>query len=48
MRVYTLSNTKMMKRVFAICFWLFMHLVKGKPNEGKAKESRRLMEESLK
>ena len=48
LRVYYLCHTTMLKRIFSLCFWLFVHLVKGQPKEGKALESRKKMEEVLK
>jgi hypothetical protein len=47
MRVYYLCQTGMIKRIFALCFWLFVNQIKGHP-EGPARECRLKMEEVLK
>lgn len=48
LRVVYVCQTTIVKRMFALCFWMFMIIVKGGKIDKSLKEKREQMEEKLK
>jgi hypothetical protein len=48
LRVVYVCSTTMVRRIFALCFWMFMILVKGGKIEKVVKDKRDEMEKLLK